>query len=160
MSLGPPGWSDGSSTGQGYMQDRAARLEKSSHARDVFPLPSPPKVIQEGRLSRRSQQRLCRKKRWMEDVNETVSALNWLNGCRLDTEFDEPPDDMQEQVLRRVMHVTTQAWERGRLPCVPKEEAALTELLRGRSEYEGSNLPVTSTLSASPFRRIYRLPHV
>lgn len=143
MSSGPPGQSDGSLTGQGFVQDRAARLEKSQHARDIFPLPSPPKVIQEGRLSRRSQQRLCRKRRLMEDVGETVSALNWLNGYRLDNEFSGPPDDMQEQVLKRVMHVTMQSWEKGKLPSIPKEEAALTELLRGRSEYEGSNLPVT-----------------
>ena len=154
MSSGPPGpVQHGSLTGQGFVQDRAARLEKSQHARDIFPLPSPPKVIQEGRLSRRSQQRLCRKRRLMEDVGETVSALNWLNGYRLDNEFSGPPDDMQEQVLKRVMHVTMQSWEKGKLPSIPKEEAALTELLRGRSEYEGSNLPVTlarsSTLSAS-----------
>ena len=75
--------------------------------------------------------------------------LTCSTGIDLVQNMRSPLDDMQEQVLKRVMHVTTQAWERGKLPCVPNEEAALTELLRGRSEYEGSNLPVTLCMGFS-----------
>ncbi|CAJ1390919.1 unnamed protein product, partial [Effrenium voratum] len=100
-------------------------------------------VRQEGRLSRRSQQRFCRKARMQDDIRETVKALNWMNGFSPSLEFGGQPDDMQTQVLGRAVHLTKLAWGPGTLPTVPPEEAALRELLKGRSEYEDSSLPVT-----------------
>ncbi|CAJ1441652.1 unnamed protein product [Effrenium voratum] len=100
-------------------------------------------VRQEGRLSRRSQQRFCRKARMQDDIRETVKALNWMNGFSPSLEFEGQPDDMQTQVLGRAVHLTKLAWGPGTLPTVPPEEAALRELLKGRSEYEDSSLPVT-----------------
>ena len=126
-----------------HQQDRGARLESSNRARDVFPLPCPPKVHQVGRLSRRSQQRLDRKARALEDVRETMKALNWMNGFSPSLEFEDPPDEMQRQLLDRAMHLTSLAWQKGILPEVPGEEAALSELLKGRGEYEDSSVPVT-----------------
>ena len=128
---------------QPHQQDRDARLDPSRRARDCFPLPCPPKVLQEGRLSRRSQQRLTRKARAQEDVRETVKALNWMNGFSPSLEFEGPPDHLQKQVLDRAVHLTEMAWQKGTLPVVPSEEAALAELLKGRGEYEDSSVPVT-----------------
>lgn len=58
------------------------------------------------------------------------------------SEFEGPPDEMQSQVLDRAMHLTNLAWQKGTLPEVPGEEAALSELLKGRGEYHDSSVPV------------------
>ena len=140
------GYANGPSLSPGvgpHLQDRAARLDPSDRARDIFPLPCPPKVCQDHYLSRRSQQRFCRKARVLDDSREAVKALNWMNGFSPTDEFDFQPDDMQKEVVGRIMHLTKLAWEPGTLPIVPGCEAALKELLKGRSEYEDPALPVT-----------------
>jgi len=100
-------------------------------------------VCQDHYLSRRSQQRFCGKARVLDDSREAVKALNWMNGFSPTDEFDFQPDDMQKEAVGRIMHLTKLAGEPGTLPTVPGCEAALKELLKGRSEYEYPALPVT-----------------
>ena len=126
-----------------HVQDRGARLGPLSSARDLFPLPCPPEVCQNGSYSRRCQQRVHRRARATEDVREAVKALNWMNGFSPHLEFSGVPNDMQNQVVGRAMHLTNQVWKPGTLPQVPTEEAALRELLKGRGEYEDSSTPAS-----------------
>ena len=130
--------------GQGWVhsQDRSCRLDPSRKERDIFPLPCPPEVCQEHGLSRRSQQRLDRKMRILADVREAVQALNWMNGFSPTSEFNCEPDPMQKQVLERMVHLSRVAAYDGAGPTW-KPEAALQELLRGKTEYESPGLPIS-----------------
>ena len=125
-----------------HTQNRAARLDPSRKERDIFPLPCPPKARQEHGLSRRSQQRFDRKRHILADIQGAVKGLNSMNGFSPDTEFDFAPDPMQNEVLERMVHLSRVAAHKGTLPAL-QPEAALRELLRGRSEYESPNLPIS-----------------
>ena len=151
LTLGP-GW------GWAHSQSRAARLDPSKKQRDIFPLPGVPEVRQLHRLSRRSQQRLDRKRHIYADVQHAVEGLNWMNGFSPKTEFESDPDPMQKEVLERMMHLSRIAGFKGSVPST-QPEAALRELLQGREEY--MMLPpcrsvwLASTLSASPYQVLW-----
>ncbi len=87
-------------------------------------------------MSRRSSQRFARKVQTQAKVVEAVEALNWMAKQR--EEFDAysfHPDEMQQQVLCRIEGLSTSASDLGTLDSIPSPEAALRELLRGRSDY-------------------------
>ena len=69
-------------------------------------------------------------------------ALNWMWGAKCPENSDFDPDPLQREVLRRVDYLSKLCQDIGSLPRVPGTEAALKELLRGRSEY-GSEAPTT-----------------
>ena len=80
-----------------------ARWRKAPRSGAVFPLPTgwtepPPR---QG-MSRRTRQRVSKRRKFSEDVSECLWALNWASG------FDgvaplEPPSPEQTQVLERVV---------------------------------------------------------
>ena len=90
-----------------------------SHSRDIFPLPLPRVVPKVESLSKRFAQRVARK----------------THNCMRS-------HPLQREVLRRVDYLSKLCQDIGSLPRVPGTEAALKELLRGRSEY-GSEAPTT-----------------
>ncbi len=115
---------------------RAARPAPSRGARDIYPLPVPQRLEKTYPLSRRSSQRFARKLQTQGKVVEAVEALNWM--ARQRREFDAEsfhPDDLQQQVLSRIEGLSARASDLGTLDPVPSPEAALRELLRGRSDY-------------------------
>lgn len=132
----------GPGQGWAFSQDRSCRLDPSREMRDLFPLPCPPKVCQEHRLSRRSQQRFDRKQKILADVQSAVNGLNWMHGFSPTFKFDSAPDPMQKQVLERMVHLSRVAAHQGSGPAW-KPEAALRELLRGKSEYESPGMPIS-----------------
>ena len=83
----------------------AGKLRAARSVRDLFPLPFPPKVCQEKSFSRRCQQRLDRRQRLQLDVQDAVRGANWLNGFSPFSEFEGPPDAMQEEVLGRIHYL-------------------------------------------------------
>ena len=115
---------------------RAARSAPSRGARDIYPLPQPLEPVKLHPLSRRSSQRLARKSQIQTKVVEAVEALNWMAGQRREFSADSfHPDDLQQQVLSRIEGLSTSASDLGTLDSIPSPEAALRELLRGRSDY-------------------------
>ena len=122
----------------------AGKLRASLGSRDLFPLPLPASVHQSCSLSRRSQQRLDRKRQLEEDVREATKGLNWMNGFSPNFEFDDvEPDPMQQDVLDRVRHLCKTAVDVGTFAKVDHPEAALKALLQGRSEYHDHDFPVS-----------------
>ncbi|CAK0831182.1 unnamed protein product [Prorocentrum cordatum] len=71
------------------------------------------------------------------EVNGIVDAVNWMSGCN---SLPGPANDMQRDVLARFEGLV-----RGRQPDAKLQEpqAALRELLRGRSPYDGRSGPTT-----------------
>ena len=130
------GGSDGPGTPLQPSVGRAARPAPSRGTRDIYPLPVPVRPEKCYPLSRRSSQRLARKCQIQTKVIEAVEALNWM--ARQRKEFDAHsfhPDELQQQVLSRIEGLSTSASDLGTLDSIPSPEAALRELLRGRSDY-------------------------
>ena len=61
---------------------------------------------------------------------------------------EEAPDLLQAEVLQRIHVLATEAGELGSLEHVPAPEAALRELLKGRSDYQQPDIPV----ALAPYR--------
>ena len=79
----------------------------------------------------------------MREHNEAVLCLNWM-ACGRWTSSPSPPDAMQAEVtarIRRLVHEQPPPVD------APSEEAALKELLRGRSIYEP-----TAAASLAPYQ--------
>lgn len=65
-----------------------------------------------------------------------------MNGFSPTSEFEFAPDPMQTEVLERMVHLSRISAFKGKsITC--SSEAALRELLRGRSEYDSSHLPIS-----------------
>lgn len=117
-------------------EGRAARSAPSRGARDIYPLPKPLNPEKSFPLSRRSSQRFARKFQIQTKVVQAVEALNWMARQRREFSADSfHPDDLQQQVLSRIEGLSTRASDLGTLDSIPSPEAALRELLRGRSDY-------------------------
>ena len=86
-----------------------------------------------------------------EHISEAIAALNWLSGTKSFSNSQFPPDDLQLEVLNRVNYLAGLCQDKGSLDRIPTPEAALSALLRGRSEY-GSDLP--SALATCSLERI------
>ena len=110
--------------------------------RDLFPLPVPSLHSRWHGASRRSQQRSDRRSRGEETVREAVMALNWLAGYDFLHGTDGEPDPLQVEVLQRIRELSKDAGNIGTLGYVPTPEAALRELLKGKSEYNQPKIPV------------------
>ena len=123
--------------------------ERRTEFRRVFPL----KVLQlptlPGRVSRPSQQRHHRRRRLVHDQNDAIRALNWMAGFagqegRADTSADSA--EVHALIERRVRNAHAS------IKAIPAEQAALRELLQGRSIYmEGAaraNLTGFSTVAS------------
>ena len=110
--------------------------------RDLFPLPVPSLHSRWHGASRRSQQRSDRRSRGEETVREAVMALNWLAGYDFLHGTDGEPDPLQVEVLQRIRELSKDAGNIGTLGYVPTPEAALRELLKGKSEYNQPEIPV------------------
>ena len=114
----------------------------SPYSRDIFPLPLPRTVPKVKVLSRRSVQRVARKAHNCMRSREAVMALNWMWGAKCPRIQILTLDPLQREVLERVTYFSKLCQDVGSLSRVPEPEAALKELLRGRSEY-GSEPPTT-----------------
>ena len=119
------------------------RPEHSKRARDLFPLPELPRLTRDVKLSRRSAQRWDRKIRVRETTNEAIRGLNWLAGK---SDFlhgtDGAPDSLQQEVLQRIQILANMTNDIGSFDKIPSPEAALAELLKGRSDYQQSAAPI------------------
>lgn len=131
--------------GQPHFQGEG-KLRLSRGSRELFPLPVPPEVCQLQPLSRRCQQRLDRKRRLGCDVRDAVKGLNWLHGFSPFDEFVDSPDAMQEEVLGRIHYLCKMASEMGSFDQQLAPEAALLELLQGKTEYHAQQSPVAGAL--------------
>ena len=106
----------------------------------VLPLPTCP-----GRVGRRSQQRHHRRRRLILDQNDATRALNWMAGFagqegRADASADSA--EVHALIEQRVRSA------RASIEAIPAEQAALRELLQGRSIYmEGA---ARANLTAPP----------
>ena len=113
------------------------RLPPSRGARSFLPLP----LL--GDAGRRIRGRSCRARQFgrenriAAEVNGIVDAVNWVSGY---DSLPGPANDMQRDVLARFEGLV-----RGRQPDAKLQEpqAALRELLRGRSPYDGRGGPTT-----------------
>ena len=123
----------------GY-QSGHARPAASSGCRDIFPLPMPPEVKRIRRVSRRDSQKIAREVQDSRRCREAVASLNWLAGRDGQQNSLLSLDALQTEVLRRVRYLSGLCHDKGSLDRVPTPEAALSALLRGRSEY-GSDPP-------------------
>ena len=134
-------------------QTRGSKPHISQRARDIFPIPVPSSDCGAAvRLSRRSSQRLARKRHAAQRVHDAIQSLNWLAGFGLEENSGiQPPDQIQQDVIGRAVFLSNLCNDKGDLAQVPNPEAALKELLQGRSEY-GSELP--TTLAACSLDRI------
>ena len=131
---GPPG-----ATRHGY-QSGAARPAFALGSRDIYPLPVPGALHQDKKLSRRVSQRVARAKQKNQKCVEAIAAFNWLSGAKSFSNSWFQPDDLQLEVLNRVNYLAGLCQEKASLDRIPSPEAALSALLRGRSEY-GSDPP-------------------
>eukprot|EP00435_Cladocopium_sp_Y103_P039377 s2017_g10.t1 len=90
-----------------------------------------------------------RKCQLRETEREAVFGLNWMAGKH---DFlhgtEETPDLLQTEVLQRIHTLAAEAGELGSLEHVPAPEAALRELLKGRSDYHQPDIPV----ALAPYR--------
>ena len=111
-------------------------------ARDIFPLPHPPSGVVPIGIGRRSQQRCARRARMLDTMKEAVEGLNWMAGKTFLHGTDSGPDELQSEVLRRIEVLSNEAGNLGSLSKIPSPEAALRELLKGRSEYHQPDVPV------------------
>lgn len=116
--------------------------DPSSRSRDLFPLPVPQVPTSPRRGSRRSQQRSDRRQRHMTTVKEAVEGLNWMAGHTFLHGTVGEPDALQVEVLQRIQDLALDAGRLGSLERVPSPEAALRELLKGKSEYSRPDIPV------------------
>ena len=120
----------------------AERLDEAP--RGIFPLPKLHVDVAPGKLSRRSSQRLCRRIRLQEDMNEVVSALNWMAGVAVDHGAFSP-SALQSETLAHVKAACVASLELPEghaLPITP--EAAFRALLCGSSVYAEANSTLTS----------------
>ncbi|CAK0833049.1 unnamed protein product, partial [Prorocentrum cordatum] len=124
---------------RGYVHRRAKEQHEieQAQARSLLPLP----LLGDG--GRRIRGRSCRARQFgredriASEVNGIVDAINWMSGC---DSHPGPANDMQRDVLARFEGLV-----RGRQPDAKMQEpqAALRELLRGRSPYDGRGGPTT-----------------
>lgn len=119
-----------------------ARPDPAKSSRDIFPLSKPPLFKVPPGFSRRSAQRLSRKAREIETVREAVDGLNWASGHGFLHEDDGTADGLQQEVLQRIQCLAKEAGNLGELERLPQPEAALRELLKGKSEYHQPEVPV------------------
>lgn len=107
----------------------------------------------ERQLSRRVAQRVARSVQVNEKVREAVRGLNWLAGFETEeNSYHFSPDALQDEVLGRAYYLAGLTQEIGSLDAIPKPEAALKALLRGKTEYDCSVLP--TTIAACSLERI------
>ena len=133
-------------------QSGDARAAKSQFSRDMFPLPVPPEVRREKTLGRRVAQRVARHIQQTTKEREAVKALNWMAGYKEEFENSQfSPDALQSEVIGRVRYLAGLCQDKGELAEIPKPEAALKALLRGRSEYSSDE---PTTLAACSLARI------
>ena len=116
---------------------------------DPFPLP----LLQEGgaacKHSRRSMQRLARRRQEFDMINDGIRTLNWMAGCPSSATFT--PSALQEEIVERVVKLAKESFKLDAgFSSPPTSEAALAELLHGASEYAGS----VTTLAAYDRERI------
>ena len=138
-SCGPSGAGYGSFSGA-----KGGNLPLS--ACGLFPLPRPPRLHVPGGLSRRASQRLSKKARIREELIETISALNWMHVG----DFDAAPLDsspLQRDVCRYLESRVSAVGDLDGHGCLPSQEAALLELLRGQDGYAEPATPA----SLAPF---------
>ena len=126
------------------------RLPPSRGARDFFPLPLPAHAT--------AAEVACRTPHMhhqQRQVTETLTALNWMAGYAGATEAPCEPDPLQKEVIVRVEGLVRDQEPTERPPA---PEAALKELLKGRSLYEGGPaarlLPPTSRSSCRSRRTL------
>ena len=112
-----------------------SRPDPSSRARDVFPLPLPPAPCRLEHVSRRASQKWGRRLQEHETVKEAVNALNWMAGQRFLHGTEGGCGPLRTEVLLRIQRLAREAGNLGSLERVPTPEAALRELLKGKSEY-------------------------
>jgi len=74
-------------------------------------------------------------------MREAVEGLNWMAGKTF-LHGTDGPDELQSEVLRRIEALSNEAGNLGFLSKIPSPEAALRELLKGRSEYHQPDVPV------------------
>ena len=74
-------------------------------------------------------------------MREAVEGLNWMAGKTF-LHGTDGPDELQSEVLRRIEALSNEAGNLGSLSKIPSPEAALRELLKGRSEYHQPDVPV------------------
>ena len=113
-------------------------LLPSAGTRDIFPLPTFSVVAVSPGLSRGCAQRSARRRKKITVANDAIHALNWMHSGRFGLSpcaDSHAPDPMQSEVLERIQVLSEEAGALGILPCTPSPEAALRELLHGRSEY-------------------------
>ena len=118
------------------------RPDPSCRARDVFPLPCPPAPYKPEHVSRRASQKWCRRWQEHETAKDAVNALNWMSGQRFLHGTEGDCDPLQTEILLRIQSLARDAGNLGSLERVPTPEAALRELLKGKSEYNQPETPV------------------
>ena len=106
----------------------------------IFPLPVPEAEGSRYCRSRRSQQRWGRHKSY--ELREMVLALSWMHTGDFNARAERPEHPLQTRVLDRLRRLVLDGGELGSLDRPPGDEAALKELLKGRSEYS-SDCPTT-----------------
>ena len=112
----------------------------------LFPLPRPLRLHVPRGLSRRAMQRLTRRARIRDELIECVSALNWMHVG----DFDAAPVDstpLQRDVCSHLESRVCAVGNLGDHGCLPSQEAALLELLRGQDGYAEPATPA----SLAPF---------
>ena len=77
----------------------------------------------------------------LDTMREAVEGLNWMAGKTF-LHGTDGPDELQSEVLRRIEALSNEAGNLGSLSKIPSPEAALRELLKGRSEYHQPDVPV------------------
>ncbi|CAE7489577.1 unnamed protein product, partial [Symbiodinium natans] len=118
----------------------------------MFPLPVPPEVRREKTLGRRVAQRVARHIQQTTKEREALKALNWMAGYKEEFKNSQfSPDALQSEVIGRVRYLAGLCQDKGELAEIPKPEAALKALLRGRSEYYSDE---PTTLAACSLARI------
>ena len=78
----------------------------------------------------------------MTTVKEAVEGLTWMAGHTFLHGTVGEPDALQVEVLQRIQDLALDAGRLGSLERVPSPEAALRELLKGKSEYSRPDIPV------------------
>ena len=120
------------------------RLPPGLHAQhSFFPLPLVPVSKPVHCHGRRQSQRQDRARRLHEEMNEAVLSLNWLQGFG----FSAPPagrlSPLQLDSLERIRNLASAASDLGDLARAPTQEAALRDLLHGKTEYFEPSSPVS-----------------